>query len=112
MTAVLSNKPDAATREIVEQLFAGHRFRAVVGGLTDVPLKPDPTSCLQMCRSAGVSAAEAVLVGDSEIDAQTGLRAGVLTVGVTWGFRTVDDFSDSAFPHLIDHPADLLEMLT
>jgi phosphoglycolate phosphatase len=111
MTAVLSNKPDAATREIVDHLFADHPFAAVVGGLADVPLKPDPTSCLAICREAGVSPAATALVGDSEIDAQTAARAEVLGVGVTWGFRTADEFHDTAFEHLIHHPRDLLEIL-
>jgi phosphoglycolate phosphatase len=112
MTAVLSNKPDPATREIVDHLFADHPFVTVVGGLADVPLKPDPTSCLAICREAGVSPGATTLVGDSEIDAQTARRAGVLGVGVTWGFRTADEFRDTAFRRLIDRPSELLEMVT
>jgi phosphoglycolate phosphatase len=111
-TAVLSNKPDAATREIVERLFPGHPFCAVVGGLEGVPLKPDPASCLEVCREVGVSPAATALVGDSEIDAETALRAGVLGIGVTWGFRTADDFDESAFRQLIDRPMELVEMVT
>jgi phosphoglycolate phosphatase len=40
--------------------------------------------------AADVRVRETVLIGDSEIDIQTGKTAGVFTIGVTYGFKTID----------------------
>jgi phosphoglycolate phosphatase len=84
--AVLTNKPGAMSRVILEGLSLAGRFRAVYGG-GDVPSrKPDPEGLQRLLAEAGVPAAEAVLVGDSAIDVLTARAAGVRSVGVTWGF--------------------------
>ena len=42
-------------------------------------------------KAAGVTKDEVLYVGDTNVDMQTGLNAGVDTVGVTWGFRTREE---------------------
>ena len=41
----------------------------------------------------GIKAEEVVYCGDSDVDMQTGINAGVRTVGVAWGFRTREELS-------------------
>jgi phosphoglycolate phosphatase len=110
-TAVLSNKPEAATRAIVEALFAQDAFDAVRGAVDGVPLKPDPTSCLAILSRIGVRPEDAVFVGDTPIDILTGVNAGVPAAGVTWGFRPADELLDAGADHIIHHPLDLLALL-
>lgn len=84
---VLSNKPDLAARMVVRHFF-GDAFALVRGGLDGVPLKPDPTSALDMLRQLGANPSECAFVGDTAVDIQTGKNMGAaLTVGVLWGFR-------------------------
>ena len=108
---MLSNKPDPATCEIVEALFAGDTFDVVRGAVDGVPLKPDPTSCLDVLFQLGVRPDHAVFVGDTPIDITTGVNAGVRTVGVTWGFRLADELLDAGADHIIHRPSDLLNIL-
>jgi len=110
-TVVLSNKPDSATRELVKALLGGHRFQRVLGARPEVPLKPDPTAALEICRALGVLPPMTLFLGDTDIDVETGRRAGMVTVGVTWGFRDADELRDAGAHHIIDHPLDLLELL-
>ncbi|MBQ4161011.1 MAG: HAD family hydrolase [Clostridia bacterium] len=42
---------------------------------------------------------------------ETGRNAGVFTVGVSWGFRTKEELSENGADVIIDHPAQLLELL-
>lgn len=107
-TAVLSNKPDAPTREVVGALFSGHDFAQVRGGLSGVPLKPDPTSVVDMCADLGVDRSKAIFVGDTHIDMETGCRAGMMTVGVTWGFRDREELVSAGAQIIIDSPGELL----
>ena len=109
--AVLSNKPDFATREIVGELFADNPFEIVRGALEGVPLKPDPSSVLGIISELGQSLQQSVFVGDTAVDMATGVNAGMRSVGVTWGFRDADELVDSGANHIIHQPLELLRFL-
>ena len=110
-TAVLSNKPDQATREIVGELFAGHDFAVVRGAVEGIPLKPDPTAAEEILSTLGTSPHHAAFVGDTPVDMATGVNAGTLTVGVTWGFRDRPELVAAGGDHVIDEPHRLLDYL-
>ena len=110
--AVLSNKPDEFTRHIVGRCFPGDLFQIVHGQMEGWPLKPDPALTLDICRRLGVEPAEAALVGDSGSDMETAVRAGLLPVGVLWGYRDRDELLSNGARHLAAGPADLTELLT
>jgi len=110
-TAVLSNKPDFATRAIVGELFADHAFDVVRGARDDVPLKPDPTSFATIISDLGIPAKQTVFVGDTAVDMKTGVNAGALTVGVTWGFREAGELVAHGADHIINSPLEILEIL-
>lgn len=110
-TAVLSNKPDSPTRDLVATLLDGHRFDMVRGARPDSPLKPDPSATLEMMTELASKPEQTVFVGDTDTDMKTGRRAGTLTVGVTWGFRDEDELRSSGAQHVIHRPLELLELL-
>lgn len=84
---VLSNKPDLAARTVVSHFF-GEGIELVRGGIDGIPLKPDPTSALDLVGSVGADPRECAFVGDTSVDILTGRNMGAaLTVGVLWGFR-------------------------
>ncbi|WNG21287.1 HAD family hydrolase [Cystobacter fuscus] len=85
--AVLSNKPDAATRRLVTELLPGVRFAAVYGERAGVPRKPDPTAALGVAAELGVEPGGCAFIGDTSVDMDTARAAGMYGVGVTWGFR-------------------------
>jgi phosphoglycolate phosphatase len=83
--AVLTNKPGDLSRAIVDGLGLGGRFARVYGG-GDLPRKPDPAGLTRLIAETEASAGSTMMVGDSAIDVLTGRAAGVLTVGVRYGF--------------------------
>jgi phosphoglycolate phosphatase len=111
LTAVLSNKPDNPTREIVDELFMDGDFDIVRGALDDVPLKPDPFSVLDIISELDQTPERSVFVGDTAVDMKTGVNAGMLTVGVTWGFRARHELVAAGADHIIDQPLELLDLL-
>lgn len=105
-TAILSNKPDNMTCFIAEALFPG-LFDIVHGQRTGIPKKPDPTSVKMLCEELGVTPEECLYVGDSGVDMQTGHNGGIISVGVTWGFRGADELRENGADHLVDTAEEL-----
>ena len=85
--AVLSNKPDAPTRRMVDALCGRWSFRAVVGERPGVPRKPDPASALALADALAAPPDRVALVGDTGVDMLTARAASMRPVGVLWGFR-------------------------
>lgn len=97
--AVLTNKPDAAARPIVEGYFPGV-FEAVQGALPGVPTKPDPTALFHLMERIGAGAEHTLFVGDSNVDIQTAKNGGLHSCGVLWGFRTREELLGEGAEHL------------
>jgi phosphoglycolate phosphatase len=104
--AVLTNKPERFSREILKGLGLAHFFQYVYGGNSFERKKPDPMGVEALLRACGAGPREAMVVGDSEIDVLTARNAGTWACGVTYGLG-----SDrlAAFPPdlLLDSLADL-----
>ena len=56
----------------------------------------------------GIRAEEVVYCGDSDVDMQTGINAGVRTVGVTWGFRSREELAEYKPWLLADNPDEIV----
>jgi phosphoglycolate phosphatase len=110
--AVLSNKPDPFTQMMIVRYFPAGCFSSVAGQLASWPIKPDPALALEICRQLGVDPASTALVGDSGSDMTTALRAGMLPIGVLWGFRPARELLDGGAKHLATQPDDLADLLT
>ena len=104
---VLSNKPDADTRRLVEECFPDISFAHVQGQLPDVPRKPDPTAALAIAKDIGIPPERFVYVGDSGVDMVCAGRAGMRAAGALWGFRTREELMENGAEWLIRHPGDL-----
>lgn len=109
--AVLSNKPDAFTQQVTARYFPDQPFLAVMGQTDGVPLKPDPTGALLLCRRLGCRPEDTVLVGDTGSDMETAVRGGMTPAGVLWGFREAGELLAGGARHLFAAPDDLVTWL-
>lgn len=110
--AVLSNKPDALTRRVVEGRVGSARFAAVVGQRPGVPRKPDPTSALRLADELSIPPGDWLYVGDTRTDMQTAVGADMLPVGALWGYRGREELLAAGARHLLHDPAELPDLLT
>ncbi len=106
--AVLSNKPDGFTREMVDHFLGDVPFEIVRGATDGVPLKPDPTAAVAIAERMGVATADFLYLGDTATDMRTARAAGMFAGGALWGFRTRAELADAGAEALIAHPTDLL----
>lgn len=109
--AVLSNKPDADSLRVVEELFGKGYFDFVQGQRADIPRKPDPAGVYRIMEAFGLSAGDFLYVGDSGVDMKTGRAAGIFTVGVLWGFRERKELAENGADAVIAEPRELLSYL-
>jgi len=109
--AVLSNKPEDFTRKAVEGFLPAWRFETVVGARPSIPLKPDPSSALEIAAGLGVEPARFLYLGDTATDMKTANAAGMFAVGALWGFRDAAELIAGGAAKLIGKPAELLELL-
>ncbi len=110
-TGVVSNKPNGAVCDVVENLFAEGTFDSYMGISDGVLTKPNPDSVLKTAAGFGVEPIECVYVGDTNVDMKTGKNAGMYTVGVLWGFRDYDELKENGADLIIKKPDELLELV-
>jgi len=106
--AILSNKANSFIEIMTARLLPRWRFAVVMGAMPTVPLKPDPTSALQVATQMGLDPAEIIYLGDSDIDMITAGKAGMYPVGAVWGYRDAGNLLAGGAKALIKKPVDLL----
>jgi phosphoglycolate phosphatase len=83
--AVLTNKPIGPSQAICDALGLSPFFSRIYGGNSFHTKKPDPFGLITLMREAGVTPAETVLIGDSDVDVLTARNADAWVVGCTFG---------------------------
>jgi phosphoglycolate phosphatase len=105
--AVLTNKPLAPARRILDGLGLSGYFDEIIGGDSDHGRKPDPAGL----RSLGHDTTHLVLVGDSPIDDATATAAGSVFVWARYGFGAGRFDRPPQTPYVLAQPADLAQVL-
>ena len=98
--AVFSNKADALAREVVADYFDPALFDLVRGQRPEVPTKPAPEGTRALLKQLGADTAATLYVGDSNVDMQTAVNAGLDGCGALWGFRTRQELEEAGARYL------------
>jgi len=109
--SILSNKPHEFTVLSVRQYFPGYDFEVVLGQREGIPLKPDPVGALEIARHLDIPAGEFIFIGDTGVDMETAVRAGMYPLGVLWGFRPEEELVKSGAVETIIRPIDVLKFV-
>lgn len=109
---VLSNKPQEFTQACVAEFFESDLMKPVWGLCEDRPKKPDPKGALEMASKWGLAPEEILYVGDTSTDMQTAVNAGMWPLGVSWGFRSKQELLAHGARSIIDHPMDLMKIVS
>ena len=109
---VLSNKPHDFTQLCVQRMLAGFSFSPILGQREGVPKKPDPAGALEAAALLDIPVREILYCGDTSVDMKTATGAGMVAVGVLWGFRDEKELAASGADYLIRHPGEILDLLS
>jgi phosphoglycolate phosphatase len=108
--SVVTNKPEALCRAILDGLGLTEWFASIVGGDTLPTCKPDPAGLRQAMAFTGTTPGESLMVGDSPVDLATAAAAGTAFCGVGWGF-VPERLCTCAPTVLVDAPAAVVALV-
>ena len=110
--AVASNKYQAATEKIVNQLFPGI-FDVVLGEREGIARKPDPQIVYDIFHATHTThnALTTLYIGDSLVDLETAQNAQVPFIACSWGFVSREALTNANATHIIDYPAELEQFI-
>ncbi len=111
-TAVVSNKFDAAVKELCQNYFAGLIDTAIGENEAEgIRKKPAPDSILKVVKELQTDLRHVIYAGDSETDVQTAKNAGIECIGCTWGFRSRDVLENEGANYLVNSPNEIPEII-
>ncbi len=108
---ILSNKPDSLTRKCVFSILEKWDFNVVFGQRDHIPPKPDPAGAFEIAAKTGIDPKNILYAGDSGVDMKTATAAGMYPVGVSWGFRSLNELKENGAKLIVNNPAELLEFI-
>ena len=109
--AVLSNKPHPFTVEFINHFFQQYPFVEIHGQKENVPKKPDPKGALNIAEALQISPRDIIFVGDTPTDIKTAKSAGMFSIGVSWGYRSVDELKTAQADLIARDPKHLAEII-
>lgn len=109
--AVLSNKSRIFTGDFVRRFFPEAPFVTVQGSPDGGTAKPDPAMALAIAAQLDLPPASVAVMGDTRVDMETAVNAGMLPVGVLWGFRPEGELLEHGARIILSRPEDLFAKL-
>jgi pyrophosphatase PpaX len=110
--AVVTSKTGALAQRGLEHVGLAHYFDTIVGCDSCTRHKPHPEPVLMALNRLGYEPEEALFVGDSVHDIESGNAAGVLTIAALWGPFTRDQLAVAEPGRYLERAGDLLQVLT
>lgn len=108
---VLSNKAHDFTEKCVDSFLSDWQWDVVLGAREGIPKKPDPTGAIEAAAILGVDPGNCYFIGDSDVDMMTAVNAGMHAIGVSWGFRPVEELKEAGAEAILDLPCELIGLL-
>lgn len=107
-TALITNKDAFFAKRVLESQGISEFFDYRIFGDTFPSRKPDPAGMTKCLQQWGLAPHEALLVGDSEIDATTGRNAGTSVWLVSYGYTRGCSVTNTGADRVIHSLADIL----
>ena len=108
---VLSNKEDLFVNNLTKQVLFPNTFDAVQGVVPGQPTKPHPYLSNRTAESLGVKPEECIMIGDSDVDIATAYNAGMIHVGVSWGYRSEEILREKGAKYVAHTPDELYNII-
>ncbi len=108
--AVVSNKADAAVKELIP-IYFGDLLPVAIGDMEGREKKPAPDSVYEAMKQLGVTKEECIYIGDSDVDVNTAKNSGIPGIAVLWGFRTKEQLEAVGATTFAKKPEDLIALL-
>ena len=108
--AVISTRGRNSIMTALKTTEIAHFFDVIVSTDDVSAAKPDPEPVLRALKDLGCPAEKAIMIGDTDVDIIAGKRAGVCTIGVTYGFHGSDVARHNP-DHVVDEISQILPII-
>ena len=96
--------------ELVSELFCDY-IPLAIGRSENIARKPAPDMLELAMKQLGSDPDSTVYVGDSEVDVETSINAGVDCVGCLWGFRDRETLESAGAEYIISSTDELVGLI-
>jgi len=110
ITAIVSNKPHEYTKIIVNHYF-GNRVKIVFGQRAGFDIKPNPDTLLEVINILNLAKNECIFIGDTEIDLMTAKNANIKSIGVLWGYRSLQKLESEGADYIVSTTDELKNII-
>ena len=110
--AVATNKVHIAVKPLMEKYFPEVQFDSMIGQREGVPVKPNPQIMYDILEETGCKPSETLHIGDTATDMQLAHNAGIVPIGVLWGYRPLEELQEAGARYIIEHPLELLKIVS
>ena len=108
---VATSKPEWMAQEILKKFQLDSYFDLICGATMDTS-RTEKSQVIAYLLGLTGSAENAIMVGDTKFDVIGAAAHNIPTVGVSWGYGTVEDMQQAGAAYIADTMDELLEYLT
>ena len=109
--AIATNKMEQLTHQILNGLDIHNYFQSIVGPESITHRKPHPESINIILDRMGFKPDQAIIIGDTWMDIESGINAGIATCGVTYGYGSREEVENSKPDFIIDKLEQLFDYI-
>ena len=107
---VATSKPEVTAIEVLEYFDLAKYFDGICGASLDQS-RTSKSEVIAFLLDTQGAAGNAVMVGDTAFDVTGAAAHGIPTIGVAWGYGTVEDMANAGAAAIADTPDMLLALL-
>lgn len=110
--AVVSNKYDAAVKELCQKYFPNLIDTAIgENEALGIRKKPAPDTVLQALKELNTSTEHAIFCGDSDVDIMSAKNSNMPCICVTWGFRNKEFLIEHGAKIIVNNPQEIIDFV-
>ncbi len=106
-----TSKPEKFAKMIIEHFSLDKYFKSVCGATMDEKRVKKADVIRYAMESNGISPEETVMVGDRLHDVEGAKECGLKSIGVLWGFGSMDELTEAGADKIAETPDELLSVI-
>lgn len=110
--AILSNKMEIFSCEIVKRLGISQYFIEVWGGDTSGVKKPDPKPVFDLIKKTNSIPEKTIMIGDSENDIKAAKAAGIASLAVLYGYTDIARIKEHKPDYIVEKPEEIIKIVS
>ncbi|MFZ7131000.1 MAG: HAD-IA family hydrolase [Eubacteriales bacterium] len=108
---IATNKPESLAFMQIKHYDIGHYFHAIVGN-NDLQTRGSKADFIRIAsKDVGVDKSQLLMVGDRYNDIEAGKEVGLDTIGVTYGYGSLEEIQGTHATYIVNDPMEIVEIV-